>query len=305
MPTSTLGNAIGNLLPSELYPLAVEKVFLPRYHEVSPIPVLTKRFPRIIGTQIVYPTIGKSTVNTLTTDTFDGTIPVQNITAEATTINLNQVSTWAYTLPPFMETLSPARVMTEQLIDNAQTLSDCIATQVLSQMFAGAGTQMGTVEISIENAYNNLIDMNTKLNKLTVPSRGRRFVIDYDYYNLLEKSERLGRDTRVEPNGYISGFEIAGYEVYVTNLLTSTPGTTGENPTNPTGQAMLIQEDAFGYADVVSKTQYIDGAVGNMSETMQGALRWGAGYLLPNNAVACTCSYTMDMPSNVEYTMNV
>ncbi|WP_195926689.1 hypothetical protein [Sarcina ventriculi] len=305
MPTSTLGNAIGNLLPEDLYPLAIEKVFLPRYHAVSPIRALTKRFPRIIGTQIVYPTIGQSTVNTLTTDTFNGKIPVQNITAEATTINLNQVSTWAYTVPPFMETLSPARVMTEQLIDNAQTLSDCIATQVLSQMFAGAGTQMGTVEISIENAYINLIDMNTKLNKLNVPSRGRRFIIDYDYYNLLEKSERLNRDTRVEPNGYISGFEIAGYEVYVTNLLTSTPGTTGENPTNPTGQAMLIQEDAFGYADIVSKTQYIDGAVGNMCETMQGALRWGAGYLLPNNAVACTCSYTMDMPSNVEYTMNV
>ena len=38
MATSTLGNAIGNMLPSELYPIAVEKVFLPRYHEVSQYP---------------------------------------------------------------------------------------------------------------------------------------------------------------------------------------------------------------------------------------------------------------------------
>ena len=36
MPTSTLGNAIGNLLPSELYPIAVEKVFYPDIMKYPP-----------------------------------------------------------------------------------------------------------------------------------------------------------------------------------------------------------------------------------------------------------------------------
>lgn len=298
-----ISTAIGNMLPSQLYPTVVQKVFLPRYHAVSPLPALTKKFPKIVGTTIVYPMIGASTVNSTTIDEFTGEIPVQGITATATEVSLNQIATWAYSLPPFVEHgLTPIELMPQQLYDNAKELSDTIATQALQMMFSGAGNQMGEVTISIENAYNHLIDMNTILNKLNIPSRGRRFLIDYDYYNLLEKAERLGRDTRVEPNGYITGFDIQGYEVYVTNLLTSTAGTTGDDATNPTGQAMLIQEDGFGYADIVSKTQYIDGSTGNMCEVMQGAMRWGAGYLLPKNVVACTCSYEMDMPDNVTYT---
>ena len=87
----------------------------------------------------------------------------------------------------------------------------------------------------------------------------------------------------------------------VAYLTTESNGTT----TNPTGQALLIQEDAYGYLEQLGKIQYIDGSTGNMSETFQGALLWGSGYLLPKNVVACTCSYTLGLPANTEVSFDI
>ena len=304
--TSGTTTGIGNMLPSSLYPSLVQRRLLPRYHEISPLPALCKKLPRIVGNDIVYGQISKSTINSTTTDVWNGEVPIQAVSASSTTIPIKKVQTWGYSMPPLLEAQTPLRLMTAQLNDNAEELSDEISKQVFADMFSGAGNQMGTIDINIETAYFNLIDMNNTLNKLNVPKNGRRFLIDYDYLTLLQKSRGDGAYD-IDPNGRVHGLKIGPYEVYATNLLTSTPGTTESNgtTTNPTGQALLIQEDAYGYLEQLGKIQYIDGSTGNMSETFQGALLWGSGYLLPKNVVACTCSYTLGLPANTEVSFDI
>lgn len=98
---------------------------------------------------------------------------------------------------------------------------------------------IGTIDnkelVNKSNAYDLLVDLNTKANKLKVPLTDRYFIICPDYLALLVKDERFTKEYSVLQNGIVEGATING-----TTLICKAD--------NPTDKVILTHKSGTGYA---------------------------------------------------------
>lgn len=285
---------------STFQPTIWSGALLHNYYEISALPLITKKAPKIVGNQLVYNLASPISVNLTTTGVTDGTIDLQSIDTTALKIDMDQVAQWGFQIQNLTEVQTNLDLISGEMYEAAMGNDQAISQQVYQDIFKSAGINLGTVTINTINAYDTLVNMAMELNKAKVPKFGRYFVIDNDFLGMLAKDYRFTADPNVLANGIVEGRKIAGCEIVVTTELNYTPATTGTNPTNATGQAFLIQKDGYGWGMQFDEIQYIDKTLGKMVKAVQGQSLYGFGVLRPNNIIACTTSYSNAAPEEVE-----
>lgn len=96
----------------------------------------------------------------------------------------------------------------------------------------------GTIEnkelVNKSNAYDLLVDLNTKANKKKIPVTERYFIISPDYLALLEKDDRFTREYKILQNGLLDGVTINGNQVIC-------------KADNPIDKVLLTHKSGTGY----------------------------------------------------------
>lgn len=125
---------------------------------------------------------------------------------------------------------------------------------------------IGTTEnkelVNKSNAYDLLVDLNTKANKLKVPLTDRYFILSPDYLGLLAKDERFTKEYSVLQNGIIEGATING-----TTLICKAE--------NPTDKVILTHKSGTGYAMQLTGDAEAVRLVDYFGDGVRGIVKYG------------------------------
>ena len=124
-----------------------------------------------------------------------------------------------------------------------------IATGAASGNIIGSSTAVG---LTVDNVYDNIVDMRVKLDKANTPESGRYLVVPPEVYALLLKDDRFvkasdgGTSNSVLLNGEIGS--IAGFRVYMSNNLpfsTDTWSVVASVPYSTTFAEQIVSTEAY------------------------------------------------------------
>ncbi|QDK70340.1 P22 coat protein - protein 5 domain protein [Lactococcus protaetiae] len=94
---------------------------------------------------------------------------------------------------------------------------------------SGAGVKVGTVatpkEITVRNAYDEIVMLGVTMDENNVPKFGRKLALPAWYFGLLARDFRFTKDMTVLANGVVQGATVGGFQlVSSNNLKTETSG---------------------------------------------------------------------------------
>ncbi len=98
------------------------------------------------------------------------------------------------------------------------------------------------INITKENAYDTLVDMNVHMSDKKVPMADRYFIISNKYLGLLEKDDRFTKNYTILESGIIDGANINGAKLIV-------------RADNPQDKILLMQKSGIGYAMQINETE--------------------------------------------------
>lgn len=141
------------------------------------------------------------------------------------------------------------------------------------------GDDTTPVEVTKENAYDNLIDLGVKLDEADVPEEGRFVVVPAAYHGLLMKDARFTKDPEVLATGYIGSID--GMEVFKSN-----------NVPNTDKQKYKVMA---GFDGAISFAQQIDSVEayrpqGGFKDAIKALQLYGAKVVLPKGIAILTCN---------------
>lgn len=116
--------------------------------------------------------------------------------------------------------------------------------------------------VNKSNAYDLLVDLNTKANKLKVPVTERYFIICPDFLALLAKDSRFTLQYTILANGIVEGATING-----TTLLVKAD--------NPTDVVVLTHKSATGYGMQLSGEPEAIRLIDYLADGVRGIVKYG------------------------------
>lgn len=302
--TAVAGTTGNSIIANSFLPTKWETALQFNYVDRTALPLITFE-PDEIDTrvnQLIYNFVNKVNVTSGTLDTFDGTVGVQSGSTSPVTIKINNYNAWSVNVSVLDEVQGSADLLQANVYQAGLDSAEATDKVVYADIISSAGTSLPSTTITIENAYNTLVNMCTTLDWGNVPKWGRYFVIDPAYLSLLVQDPRFNSNPRILENGMIDGERINGCEIVVTTEMAHTSATgTGDSATLATGQCFLIQKQGYAFGQQFTETQYCPPSAGNFNNTVQGLMIYGFGVLRPGNIVAYpTISYDTSLPTDVE-----
>lgn len=207
---------------------------------------------------------------------YTGTIAWDDATVAPIDLTLNQRKYFAFGVDD-LERLqtNPAEIdkVTEK---QARGISEEIDKFVLGAIATGANNKIGTTAAKESitkpaQAYELLVDMNTMLSQKKAPRADRFAVITNEFLSLLEKDDRFTRNAEVLANGLVSGVNINGMQIAVSEEL-------------PANKMVAVQKEATGYANFIDETEAM---------RLQSAFSWGIRGLTVFDAKALEKDYAV------------
>jgi hypothetical protein len=128
-----------------------------------------------------------------------------------------------------------------------------------------AANTIGTADEPItitDDAYDNLVDLSTKANKLKVPVTDRYFIISPDYLALLEKDPRFTLQYTILQNGIVDGAKVNGATLIC-------------KADNPSDKVILTHPSGTGYAMQLSGTPEAVRLVDYIGDGVRGLVKYG------------------------------
>lgn len=129
-----------------------------------------------------------------------------------------------------------------------------------------AENTMGTIEnkelVNKSNAYDLLVDLNTKANKKKVPVTERYFIISPDYLALLEKDDRFTKEYKILQNGLLDGVSVNGNQIIC-------------KADNPADKVLLTHKSGTGYAMQLDGTPEAVRLTDYIADGVRGLVKYG------------------------------
>jgi hypothetical protein len=220
-----------------------EGALLANFHSTSIADVITTKPSQKDGEKIIFNRVGSGTLKDYT-----GSIAWDEINTTPVEMTFTQKKYFAFALDDVDKAQLVADVMRATTAEHGAILSETIDSYVITKAIAGVGTgntigSAGTpVPASVSNAYDNIVDLGTKLNKKKVPKSDRYVVINSDYLGLLSKDARFTSNPNVLVNGVVEGQKINGMQVVVSEEIAA-------------GKVVALHKSAIGYDKQVSEME--------------------------------------------------
>lgn len=288
MPTST-GTSTTEI---SFQPTLWSGALMHHYYERSAVPLITKKAPVIHGTKLVYSMASPVNINKGTTKDGDSTdVIYQTIQPTTLEIDMDKTYDWAIKASKIMLFQNNLDLLNGEMEEAAQGLDEAISEDVYADIYNSAGQTIGAIEVSGLNAYDYIVDLNTKLNKKKVPKHNRFAVIDNDYLGMLSKDPRFNSDPKILENGVVEGQRIGSFTIIVSD----------EIPTLKGGARGIfgIQKDGYGYGTQFDDVEYFEKLETSRAQAVRGDALCGYGVLRPNNIVTAQVTYNTTVQPNI------
>lgn len=265
------------------------------YYEVSAIPLITKRAPKINGTSLVYNLATPVQIKTRKTGdvtTENNTISWQTVTPVPITIDMDDLAEWAIQFTDLELFQTNIDLLNAEMQEASMGMDEEISSDVYADMYTSAKLTLGSITVSPLNAYDYIVDMATQLNINKVPKKGRYVMIDYIYLGMLSKDPRFTWKPEVLAKGIVEGAEISGLRILVSNEL----------PILETGGANGIYAgipDAYGFGMQFDKLKYYPQFENSWNEGVKGRGLYGKGVLRPECLINAQVTYDTKLQPDI------
>ena len=167
-------------------------------------------------------------------------------------------------------------LMQKSARDMAQAIKDAIDTSVFNEAVNGVAVanKITDAALTVEKAYDDIVDLGTALDKENVPVSGRFVIAGPDFVNLLAKDKRVIDNTNVLPNGVVSGMEVNGMQVIKSNLV-------------PANKVIALNSEAIGYGKQIEELEAMR-LENSFSDAVRMLVNYGVKTLRPEAIAVLT-----------------
>ena len=141
------------------------------------------------------------------------------------------------------------------------------------------GTAIAQELVTKTNAYELLVDLNTKANKLKVPVVNRYFIISPDFLALIAKDSRFTSQYAILQNGVIEGATVNGATLIC-------------KADNPVDKVILTHPSGTGYGMQLSGAPEAVRLTDYIADGVRGVVKYGYTELRPESSCMAYIKYT-------------
>lgn len=184
-------------------------------------PYITSIPDEIHGGMIIYNFLGEVQVNDY--DDNDPDVNYDGIETDPIRFPIDTMKYWSFKVTDKQKKQSKNGSFIPRAIASAGSqMTTVVDTDVLKSMVSNAkknAINLGTVTISANTIYDYLVNIDTEMDKMNMPSYGRYCVINHDMMGMLRKDNRFTFQQQVLRNGTLEGSRVANMTIYTTNYL--------------------------------------------------------------------------------------
>ena len=220
-----------------------------------------------------------NSVGDITIKDYDGSAidDPEELSNSQQTLVIDQAKYYNFSVKDIDKAQSNVDLLDKSMERAAYGMADAIDQDIFGQV-TNATTKVGTtaapILITVDNAYDKLVDLGTTLSGLNVPKINRRIALPSWYLGMLSKDPRFTRDLNILSTGVVEGAIVGGFQLYESNnLKTEMSGAL---------HAMAVADIAIEFANQVVENEAYRPEK-NFSDAMKGLNVWGRKTVQPTN----------------------
>lgn len=260
-------------------PSVWEARLMANYSKASIAELITTKPTKIEGNKIVFNKAGDVAIKDYT-----GSVAWDELTTSSVDLNMDQKKYFAFKVDD-VDSIQAAGDLVDAHVENASSALQEDTDSYVLGLYTGAGSAIGNdttpIVVDSTNAYDNIVDLGTELNKKKVPKANRFVVINSDYLGLLSKDQRFTNQPVVLENGVVEGQRINGLQVVVSEELA----------TNANGdyKVVALHKSAVGYGKQIDEMEALR-LESSISDGVRGLTVYGSSVLRPEGMAVLTAT---------------
>ncbi|EEM58653.1 hypothetical protein P4388_32185 [Bacillus thuringiensis] len=271
-------------------PTIWEARLMANFHKRSIADLITTKPTKIEGNKIIFNRVGAVNVKD-----YSGSVEWDDTNPSKVEINMDQKKYFAFKVDDVDAVQAAGDLIDPHTQEAGSVLQETVDTFVLG-LYTGAhkdnviGTDSTPIELSPKNAYDYIVDLNTKLNMKKVPKTDRFTIINSQVLGLLSKDDRFTKQPVILENGVVEGQVINGSQIVVSE---ETPNTAGKY------KILGLHKSAIGHGKQLNETE-AQRLQTSFADGVRGLMVYGAGVLRPESLAVLTATIVPTTPEKPE-----
>ncbi|MES5957575.1 phage capsid protein [Bacillus fungorum] len=267
-------------------PTIWEARLMANFHKRSIADLITTKPTKIEGNKIIFNRVGAVNVKD-----YSGSVEWDDTNPSKVEINMDQKKYFAFKVDDVDAVQAAGDLIDPHTQEAGSVLQETVDTFVLG-LYTGAhkdnviGTDSTPIELSPKNAYDYIVDLNTKLNMKKVPKTERFTIINSQVLGLLSKDDRFTKQPVILENGVVEGQVINGSQIVVSE---ETPNTSGKY------KILGLHKSAIGHGKQLNETE-AQRLQNSFADGVRGLMVYGAGVLRPESLAVLTATIAPTTP---------
>lgn len=145
-----------------------------------------------------------------------------DVTGATQTLLIDQAKYFNFKVKDITKAQANVDLVDKAMQRAAYAIADKI-DQAIAALVTGAGTTVGTllapISITVDNAYDELVNLGVKLDEKNVDRVGRMVILPAWYIGLLSKDPRFTTNFSILENGVVDGATVGGFELRMSNNI--------------------------------------------------------------------------------------
>ncbi|HDR7694338.1 phage capsid protein [Bacillus thuringiensis] len=268
-------------------PTIWEARLMANFHKRSIADLITTKPAKIEGNKIIFNRVGAVNVKD-----YSGSVEWDDTNPSKVEINMDQKKYFAFKVDDVDAVQAAGDLIDPHTQEAGSVLQETVDTFVLG-LYTGAhkdnviGTDSAAIELSPKNAYDYIVDLNTKLNMKKVPKTERFTIINSQVLGLLSKDDRFTKQPVILENGVVEGQVINGSQIVVSEEIHNTSGKY---------KILALHKSGIGHGKQLNETE-AQRLQNSFADGVRGLMVYGAGVLRPESLAILTATIAPTTPA--------
>lgn len=268
-------------------PTIWEARLMANFHKRSIADLITTKPAKIEGNKIIFNRVGAVNVKD-----YSGSVEWDDTNPSKVEINMDQKKYFAFKVDDVDAVQAAGDLIDPHTQEAGSVLQETVDTFVLG-LYTGAhkdnviGTDSAAIELSPKNAYDYIVDLNTKLNMKKVPKTERFTIINSQVLGLLSKDDRFTKQPVILENGVVEGQVINGSQIVVSEEIHNTSGKY---------KILALHKSGIGHGKQLNETE-AQRLQNSFADGVRGLMVYGAGVLRPESLAVLTATIAPTTPA--------
>lgn len=267
-------------------PTIWEARLMANFHKRSIADLITTKPAKIEGNKIIFNRVGAVNVKD-----YSGSVEWDDTNPSKVEINMDQKKYFAFKVDDVDAVQAAGDLIDPHTQEAGSVLQETVDTFVLG-LYTGAhkdnviGTDSTPIELSPKNAYDYIVDLNTKLNMKKVPKTDRFTIINSQVLGLLSKDDRFTKQPIILENGVVEGQVINGSQIVVSEEIHNTSGKY---------KILALHKSGIGHGKQLNETE-AQRLQNSFADGVRGLMVYGAGVLRSESLAVLTATIAPTTP---------